>query len=106
MIGRYTHSPTSRIVFGDNIGTLKFSDQTIKFEGNADKSATILFDFVAKQFDEHLRNLIAAERQACIDIVEVYRIPVGNSPQGELAADWTYAALHEIRDEIKQRGEK
>ena len=46
------------------------------------------------------------ERQACIDIVETYRIPVGNSPQGELAADWTYAALHEIRDEIKARKDK
>ena len=49
---------------------------------------------------------VLAERQACIDIIETYQIPVGNSPQGELAADWTYAALHEIRDEIKQRGEK
>ncbi|CAB4132960.1 hypothetical protein UFOVP140_11 [uncultured Caudovirales phage] len=49
---------------------------------------------------------VLAERKACIDIVEMYRIPVGNSPQGELAADWTYAALHEIRDEMKARGEK
>ena len=48
----------------------------------------------------------ADEREACIDIIETYQIPVGNSPQGELAADWTYAALHQIRDEIKQRGEK
>ena len=53
-----------------------------------------------------IEEAVLAERQACIDIVELYRIPVGNSPQGELAAGWTYAALHEIRDEIKQRGEK
>ncbi len=59
---------------------------------------------------QHIKDLYeqgrADERQACIDIIETYQIPVGNSPQGELAADWTYAALHQIRDEIKQRGEK
>ena len=59
---------------------------------------------------QHIEDLYeqgrADERQACIDIIETYQIPVGNSPQGELAADWTYAALHQIRDEIKQRGEK
>ena len=53
-----------------------------------------------------IEEAVLAERQACIDIIETYQIPVGNSPQGELAADWTYAALHQIRDEIKQRGEK
>ena len=59
---------------------------------------------------QHIEDLYeqgrADEREACIDIIETYQIPVGNSPQGELAADWTYAALHQIRDEIKQRGEK
>ena len=53
-----------------------------------------------------IEEAVLAERQACIDIIETFQIPVGNSPQGELAADWTYAALHQIRDEIKQRGEK
>ena len=53
-----------------------------------------------------IEEAVLAERQACIDIIETYQIPVGNSPQGELAADWTYASLHQIRDEIKQRGEK
>ena len=38
----------------------------------------------------------------CIKIIEEYQIPVGNSPAGELASEWTYDALHEIRDEIKQ----
>lgn len=97
MIGRYTHSPTSRIVFGDNIGTLEFSDQTIKFEGNADKSATILFDFVAKQFDEHLRNLIAAEREACAKLLE----DMGEKQTNQSLLDpWDCAAA------IRARGEK
>lgn len=60
--------------------------------------------------DEDLQRfaaLVAAhERKACIDIIETYRIPVGNSPSGELACEWTYRALHEIRDDIRERGEK
>jgi hypothetical protein len=38
----------------------------------------------------------------CIDKIETYRIPVGNSRSGELACEWTYDALKEIRDEIKE----
>lgn len=38
----------------------------------------------------------------CIDKIETYRIPVGNSPAGEMACEWTYEALKEIRDEIKE----
>lgn len=37
----------------------------------------------------------------CINKIETYRIPVGNSAAGEMACEWTYAALKEIRDEIK-----
>ena len=40
--------------------------------------------------------------QECVDKIESYRIPVGNSSSGELACEWTYAALKEIRDEIKE----
>ena len=51
--------------------------------------------------------LVAAhERKACIDIIETYRISVGNSRSGELACEWTYRALHEIRDDIRARGEQ
>jgi hypothetical protein len=38
----------------------------------------------------------------CIDKIETYHIPVGNSTAGEMACEWTYAALKEIRDEIKE----
>lgn len=40
--------------------------------------------------------------QECINKIEIYRIPVGNSSSGELACEWTYNALKEIRDEIKE----
>lgn len=46
------------------------------------------------------------EREACIDIVETYRIPVGNSAAGEMACEWTYDALKEIRDDMRSRGDK
>ena len=40
--------------------------------------------------------------QECIDKIETYRIPVGNSASGELACEWTYDALKEIRDDIRE----
>ena len=40
--------------------------------------------------------------QECINKIETYQIPVGNSAAGEMACEWTYAALKEIRDEIKE----
>lgn len=48
----------------------------------------------------------SCEREACIKVIEAYQIPVGNSPAGELACDWTYDALKHIRDEIRERGAK
>jgi len=50
-------------------------------------------------FMSKFAELIVAE---CIDKIETHRIPVGNSAAGEMACEWTYAALKEIRDEIKQ----
>lgn len=40
--------------------------------------------------------------QECIDKIETYRIPVGNSASGELACEWTYDALKSIRDDIRE----
>jgi hypothetical protein len=52
-----------------------------------------------------LEEAVEAQREACIKIIEAYQIPVGNSAAGEMARDWTYDALKEIRDEIRERGE-
>ena len=48
---------------------------------------------------EKFAELIVRE---CIDKIETYRIPVGNSAAGEMACEWTYDALKEIRDEIRE----
>ena len=42
------------------------------------------------------------ERERCDAIVTAYRVPVGNSPAGEIACDMTMIALREIRDEIRK----
>ena len=50
-------------------------------------------------YTERFTKLIVKE---CIDKIETYRIPVGNSAAGEMACEWTYEALKEVRDEIKE----
>ena len=52
---------------------------------------------------KHLEKFANAILAECIDLIETYRIPVGNSRSGELAAEWTYSALVEIRDNICER---
>ena len=52
-----------------------------------------------EQIFEKFAELIVGE---CIDKIETHRIPVGNSAAGEMACEWTYDALKEIRDEIKE----
>lgn len=46
--------------------------------------------------------LVKLVAQECIEKLETYRIPVGNSSAGELACEWTYDALKEIRDDIRE----
>ena len=48
---------------------------------------------------EKFAELIVRE---CVDKIETYRIPVGNSAAGEMACEWTYDALKKIRDDIKE----
>lgn len=50
-------------------------------------------------FMDKFAELIVRE---CIDKIETHRIPVGNSVAGEMACEWTYSVLHEIRDDIKE----
>jgi hypothetical protein len=55
------------------------------------------------QFYEHeLKNFAELIVRECIGKIETYQIPVGNSGAGVLAFEWTYEALREIRDDIKE----
>lgn len=40
--------------------------------------------------------------EAAIHVVETYRVSVGNSAAGELAAEWTMNNLREVRDELRK----
>ena len=52
--------------------------------------------------EENLEKFAELIMRECIDKIETYRIPVGNSAAGEMACEMTYSALMEIRDEIKE----
>ena len=54
------------------------------------------------QFDTRIEKFAELIVRECIGKIETYQIPVGNSAAGEMAAEWTYEALEEIRDEIKE----
>jgi hypothetical protein len=70
----------------------KLYDQALVLESNG--------DYIAGELDPvKFAELIVRD---CIDKIETHQIPVGNSAAGEMACEWTYAALKEIRDEIKQ----
>lgn len=40
--------------------------------------------------------------QECLDKIETHKIPSGNSPAGELAAEWTYDSLLAISINIRE----
>ena len=40
--------------------------------------------------------------ERAISVVEAYRVSVGNSASGEMAAEWTMENLREIRDELRE----
>lgn len=53
-------------------------------------------------YDHELETFVHSIVQACINHIETYQIPVGNSSAGELACQWTWDALYQIRDNIKE----
>jgi hypothetical protein len=60
---------------------------------------------VTQQLEAFAKLVAAKEREACVNVIETHRIPVGNSAAGEMACEWTYDALKEIRTAIRARGE-
>ena len=50
-----------------------------------------------------LKNFAKLVAKRCIDEIETYQIPCGNSAAGEMACEWTHDALKDIRDSIKQQ---
>ena len=63
---------------------------------NSDEDCSFQWD---RDYNAKFAELIIQE---CLNIIEQYPIPIGNSAAGELAAEWTYEALEQIRDIIKE----
>lgn len=59
-----------------------------------------LYSFLTVEQLEDFGKIIVKD---CINEIESCRIPVGNSAAGELASEWTYDSLTNIRDNIKER---
>ena len=75
--------------------------QTGRVGGGWDTSYVITPDL------ERFAHLVRAQAlEEAINIIEEYRIPVGNSAAGEMACEWTYDALHRIRDDIRAMKEQ
>lgn len=55
-----------------------------------------------EKFERALTRYTDSVVKECIHKIETYQIPVGNSVAGEMACEWTYDALDEIRTEIKE----
>lgn len=62
------------------------------------KGGNNLYSLIEVKHLEAFSVLIVNE---CIKEIESYQISPGNSPLGELASEWTYDALANIRDNIR-----
>ena len=51
---------------GEQIGTLDFNGASMKFYGDAEESAEVFFDFIAKSFERRLEAERADEREKLI----------------------------------------
>ncbi len=67
-------------------------DMEEKYKDAADEE--IALALCTRAYNEGLRK--------SIEIIESYRVSVGNSPAGERAAEWTMENLREIREEIRE----
>lgn len=56
--------------------------------------------YTADQIREYGRARERAAYERARHIVRTYKVPVGNSPAGEMACEWTMDALKEIDDAI------
>lgn len=80
-----------------NEQTKQLMDQTLDEKFSGTWSTMDLLDL--QKFAERFAEKIVQE---CIDKIETHRIPVGNSAAGEMACEWTYDALKQVRDDIKE----
>jgi hypothetical protein len=59
--------------------------------------------YAAPEIAPRAQKLVELVARECIKSLEAHEIPVGNSPAGEMACEWTYEALKEVRADIKEK---
>jgi hypothetical protein len=57
---------------GEKIGTLDFNTDKLVFTGDAEESAKVFIDFIAKSFAKRLEEERQAEREACAKVCETH----------------------------------
>ena len=77
---------------GKQIGTLDFNGPEMVFTGDADESAKVFFDFIARWFKARLEQERADEREACAKVCEERLGPTATDFYGK-----TYAAAIRAR---------
>jgi hypothetical protein len=82
--------------------TICGDDEFVALGNEFNKLSQKTRDWIYKTLEQNQEKFAELIVKECIHKIEKYRIPVGNSAAGEMACEWTYDALKEIRDEIKK----
>lgn len=96
--------PSYEVTFsnGDrNIGRLDFNGDVMVFEGDAEESAQVFFNFLAEKFAGRLKEERENEREACAKLVEtglLSEVTLGIYGDDSLAKD--------VAADIRARGEE
>lgn len=80
IIGILDLKPNYNMTFhngGKQVGALDFNGPEMTFTGDADESAKLFFDFIARSFKARLEKERADEREACAKVADRY---VGADP--------------------------
>ena len=89
MIGILDTKPNYNMTFhngGKQIGVLDFNGPEMTFTGDADESAKVFFDFIAKSFKARLEQERAEERRACEQIcIDMYLSADMNTGEAAMA---------------------
>ncbi len=67
--------------------------------GSTHKQSLGVYQFFAQELEAFALAIV----QDCVNEIETYQVPVGNSRSGELAAEWTMDALRDVRANIWER---
>ena len=110
--------PNYNVTFhnGDrNIGRLDFNGDVMVFEGDAEESAQVFFDYLAERFANRLKEERDNEREACAAFLDEYAKRYQSIAERQaLEGNWNLSAITHsekclvefLADKMRERGEK